>query len=306
MKRFTTEGIPEILSWIVSRFDEVEQGEYIEFLILDPDNRYTEDNNSNDRYHSWRVWNDVSLLTSSRMMTPRLTQSGDVLMRLQRLDSSNSFHTTKVDDPKEKYGVDSHFATLDKNQEPAFYYYYKEALENVKLEHRRDILNLGINSASEFRLIRAMLPHHIYQQINFTGVDYSTSAIEKAKLDFPESNVSLHCHDINHLDQLKLKRSDLIISIGTLQSPNINFKSLFMSLIQEYLTQNGAVILGFPNCRWIDIEMIYGAKAPNYRFPEMSLVIKDIYFCKKYLQQHKFRVTITGKEYIFLTATKIV
>ncbi|MGE4473070.1 MAG: methyltransferase, partial [Sulfuricurvum sp.] len=32
---------------------------------------------------------------------------------------------------------------------------------------------------------------------------------------------------------------------------------------------------------------------------------KDIYYCKKYLQQKKFRVTLTGKDYLFLTATKI-
>jgi len=46
-------------------------------------------------------------------------------------------------------------------------------------------------------------------------------------------------------------------------------------------------------------------RAPNYPYPEMSLLIKDIYWIKKYLQQHKFRVTITGKEYLFVTATKI-
>ena len=65
------------------------------------------------------------------------------------------------------------------------------------------------------------------------------------------------------------------------------------------------MILGFPNCRWIDGEMIYGAKAKNYAFPEMSLLYKDVHFCKKYLQQKKFRVTVTGKNYIFLTATSI-
>ncbi|MEA2019584.1 MAG: methyltransferase, partial [Campylobacterota bacterium] len=38
---------------------------------------------------------------------------------------------------------------------------------------------------------------------------------------------------------------------------------------------------------------------------EMSNLYKDVNFCKKYLQQKKFRVTITGKDYIFLTATSI-
>ncbi len=78
-----------------------------------------------------------------------------------------------------------------------------------------------------------------------------------------------------------------------------------MSLVQNHLMYNGAVILGFPNSRWIDTELIYGAKAPNYSYSEMSLVFNDVIFCKKYLQQKKFRVTLTGREYIFLTATKI-
>ena len=78
-----------------------------------------------------------------------------------------------------------------------------------------------------------------------------------------------------------------------------------MSLVQKYLTPNGAFILGFPNSRWIDNELIYGAKAPNYPYSEMSLLFNDVIFAKKYLQQKKFRVTITGREYIFLTATKI-
>jgi hypothetical protein len=79
-----------------------------------------------------------------------------------------------------------------------------------------------------------------------------------------------------------------------------------MNIIQNYLYKNGSIILGFPNCRWIDGEMITGAKSKNYSFPEMSVLVKDIYFCKKYLQQKKFRVTITGKDYLFLTATSII
>jgi hypothetical protein len=51
--------------------------------------------------------------------------------------------------------------------------------------------------------------------------------------------------------------------------------------------------------------MVYGAKAPNYPFSELSLVLKDIHFTKKYLQQKKYRVIITGKDYLFLTARKL-
>ncbi len=136
-----------------------------------------------------------------------------------------------------------------------------------------------------------------------TGIDHSISAIEFAKKRF--GNAKFYAHDINKLDELSLERFDLIISIGTLQSPSINYKPFLMDLVQNYLTENGALILGFPNSRWIDHELIYGAVAPNYNYSEMSLLFNDVIFAKKYLQQKKFRVTITGREYIFLTATKI-
>jgi hypothetical protein len=142
--------------------------------------------------------------------------------------------------------------------------------------------------------------------MKLVGVDHSKSAIHYAKSCFPEENVTLYAHDINDLERLKLGKFDLLISIGTLQSPGINFKPFLMSLVQNYLEKDAALILGFPNSRWIGGEMIYGAKAPNYAMSEMSLLFNDVIFCKKYLQQHKYRVTLTGKQYIFLTATKII
>jgi hypothetical protein len=111
--------------------------------------------------------------------------------------------------------------------------------------------------------------------------------------------------DINELESLYIGKFDLIITIGTLQSSNINFKERFMYIVQNHLNKDGAMILGFPNCRWIDGTIVYGAMAKNYPFSEMSLLIKDIHFCKKYLQQKKFRVMVMGREYIFLVARSI-
>lgn len=43
-----------------------------------------------------------------------------------------------------------------------------------------------------------------------------------------------YTEDINQLDSLDLGRFDLLISIGTMQSPSINFKLFFMSLVQNF------------------------------------------------------------------------
>ncbi|MCW8954048.1 MAG: class I SAM-dependent methyltransferase, partial [Sulfurimonas sp.] len=157
----------------------------------------------------------------------------------------------------------------------------------------------------EFKVIKNMLTCKEFETKEFVGIDYSQTAIDYARDDFAFDNVEFTCHDINRLEELDLGRFDLIVSIGTLQSSNINFNETFMKIYQNHLEKGGAIILGFPNCRWADSEMVYGAKAPNYSFNEMSLVLKDIHFCKKYLQQKKYRVTVTGKDYLFLTARKI-
>jgi trans-aconitate methyltransferase len=141
--------------------------------------------------------------------------------------------------------------------------------------------------------------------MHFVGIDHAKSALEEARERFPETNVTFHAHDINQLETLDLGTFDLLISIGTLQSPGIHFKPLLMNLVQHYLSRDSALILGFPNSRWRDGEMLYGAKAAHYNFSEMGVVLEDILFAKRYLQQKKYRVMITGKHYLFLTAVRI-
>jgi len=254
----------------------------------------------------YKAWTDLAELLMCKMLTPKENSYPLVTIHFQKLESKSSFHLDTKGQKEEKYGVNSHFFEINKMEEPAFLYYYDQALTNVKLENRSRILNLGVNRGDEFEVIKNKLDKNIYKNIEFVGIDHSKTAIEYAKTQFKENNVAFYTEDINHIDRLNLGKFDLLISIGTLQSPSINFKPFFMSLVQNYLTKDSAIILGFPNSRWIGGEMIYGAKAPNYVMSEMSLLFNDVIFCKKYLQQKKYRVTITGKQYLFLTATKIL
>ncbi len=258
---------------------------------------------SNVEEIGYKAFIDLAQLFFMKMLTP-ISKDHTIILRFYKLNQNSSFHKAS-DTSSEKYGVDSEFFSIDKAAQFSFLYYYREALKFIDIGSKKRTLNLGINSGDEFRVIKDILSFNEFKKKEFVGIDYSESIIEFAKKDFPEKNINFMCHDINSLNELSLKRFDLIISIGTLQSSNINFNATFMSIYQNYLEKGGAIILGFPNCRWVDKEMIYGAKAPNYPFSEMSLVLKDIHFCKKYLQQKKYRVVITGKDYLFLTARKI-
>lgn len=304
---FTNEPLSTILDWAREQlklqsnitFDvinpDIKTGMYAGETVLIDSQRFL--------YRSYRAWNDFAEILGCRMMTPLLIEKHIVRLRFERLSQELSFHQNAVS--TEKYGTDSIFSRIHKNEEPSFYESYKRSLNNARIEKRLRILNLGINTGDEFEMIHTLLEHDRFMEIELVGIDHSHSAIEKAKERFTTPNVTFYTHDINELSSLDLGRFDLIISIGTLQSSTVDFKLLFASLVQNYLEPHGALVLGFPNCRWIDGEMVYGAKVPHYNFSEMSLVIKDLHYCKKYLQQKKFRVSVTGKHYLFLTATKI-
>ncbi len=254
---------------------------------------------------SLKSWLDLAQILYCKLLIPKIINEYEIEITFEKLNKKNSFHNEKIADIKEKYGINSKFFKINKLNQSSFLIHYIKALKSVKIEEKTSILNLGINKADEFEAIKYILDEEILKKIEFIGVDHSKSSINFAKNRFKEKNFNFFVADINTLDNLNLTKADLIISIGTLQSTTINYKPLLMKLVQNYLSSKGALILGFPNSRWIDNELIYGAKAPNYNYSEMSILFNDIIFTKKYLQQKKFRVTITGKDYIFITATKI-
>lgn len=308
MKKFINESMYEIVLYFKNELKNKNEV-YIE--VLNPDlekNYYAGEEILIDNeifiYRSYKAWSDLSELLFCKFFISEL-KFNTVVLKFKKLDKIDSFHKDINDEKNEKYGENSTFFRINKNEEPSFLYAYMNALKNVNIEEKKSVLNLGINKADEFELIKNLINEDIFSKIDLVGVDYSKSAIEFAKKRFPEENLTFYNHDINKLSELKLKKADLLISIGTLQSSGLNFKLLFMDLIQNYLEDKGSVILGFPNCRWINGESIYGAKAANYSYSEQSVLYKDVYFCKKYLQQKKYRVTLTGKNYLFLTATSI-
>ncbi len=268
-------------------FKKLKSKEIFEFEAKDPD---------------YKALVDLAQINYCKMHTPKVLDENTIIARFEKLNLDESFH--KEDDNKEKYGINSLFAQIKKTQQPAFLHYYTQALENVNIDKRIRILNLGVNSGDEFEVIKKYASN--FKNLELVGVDYCPSAIKEAQDKFKDDkNIQLLEADINLLDDLSLEPFDLIISIGTLQSSNLNFKLLFQDIVQKYLKKDGAMILGFPNCRWCDGQMVYGASPKNYNFPEMSILYNDAQWCKKYLQQKKFRVTLTGKDYIFLTATSI-
>jgi trans-aconitate methyltransferase len=204
-----------------------------------------------------------------------------------------------VGDATERYGASSEFARISKHEEPGFVLDFADALARVPVAAGARVLDLGVNAGDELALAMALAP--VLADASFVGVDHSESAIAVARARFG-ARVALHVADLASLDALDLGTFDLVISIGTLQSPGIDDREVVRRVVQRHLAPAGAVIFGFPNCRYIDGELEHGTRMKNFRQPELGLLVKDVAFYRKYLQQHHRRVFVTGQHYLFVTA----
>jgi len=100
---------------------------------------------------------------------------------------------------------------------------------------------------------------------------------------------------------LPVGRFDLVLCLGTLQSGSLDDRALVRRVVQDHLAPGGAVIFGFPNCRYVGGEIEYGARMVNFTQPELGLLVKDVAFYRKYLQQHAMQVFVTGKHELLVT-----
>ena len=168
-----------------------ETGDYICIEVLDPDlgEGYAGEQIHIDGrtylYRSYKSWIDLAELLMCKIMTPEKSTYPLVKLYFKKLEIQSSFHTEQQNLKEEKYGINSHFSQINKMEEPAFLYYYKQALQNAKLHQRRRVLNLGINTGDEFNIIKNTLDKQTYKKINLVGIDHTKTAITYAAKNFP-------------------------------------------------------------------------------------------------------------------------
>jgi SAM-dependent methyltransferase len=276
-------------------------------------------------HRPWRVWIELADRLDLRMRTPRPAGAPRLRLAFERLapsarwqDEASGDRTkapataaTCADPPggpdgsdrTERYGARSGYARISKAEEPGFVLDLAEALARCAVPPAARVLDLGCNDGDELALMMALAPR--LAAASFVGIDHSASALEVARRRFaelPEGRVQLVCADLNDLAAHALGRFDLVVSFGTLQSPGVDDRALLRQLVQHHLAPRGAIILGVPNCRYLDGELSHGARMRNFRQPELGLVVKDLAFYRKYLQQHDRQVFLTGHHTLLLTA----
>ncbi|AFZ68096.1 class I SAM-dependent methyltransferase [Deinococcus peraridilitoris] len=244
----------------------------------------------------WRplqAWLDLADRLECHLMTP-VVRGERLELHLRRLPGA-SLHRRSKD--QERYGADSEFQRLDKLEDPILLDDLLEALARVRLQPGARILDVGVNSGRELQLLDLAYPGHDFQVV---GIDVSESALQLARTRF--AHYSFRTLDVNNLPHAALGRFDLVLSLGTLQSSGIEQDRVFRTLLRDHLSPGGALILSLPNCRLEAGRLSYGARLLNFRRPDLSLLLKDLALYRRHLQKHGFRVYVTGKYEIVLTA----
>jgi SAM-dependent methyltransferase len=249
-------------------------------------------------HRSFRVWVDLAERLGLRLLTPR-GDAGLVRLRFERLAPRRPWQggAPEAHGPgaaTERYGQGSDYARISKLEDAGFAIDLGEALARARLGPRPRVLDLGVNAGEELALITRALP-----TLALVGIDHSASALAVARARFPA--FQFITADLAALADLGLGTFDLVISLNTLQSPGIDDRAVLRQIVGHHLAPRGAVILGLPNSRYRDGELEYGARIPNFHQPELGVLIKDVAFYRKYLQQHGRQVFVTGKYYVLVT-----
>lgn len=297
---FRRESLRDILAYIERALAD---DATVAFRVLDPDlgagcyaGELVEHGGASFVHRPLRAWLDVAERLALRLRTPRASDDGLVELRFERLDERDRGRWDDDADRRERYGQGSKFARIAKLEDPGFVIDLREALARTGLQGRPRVLDLGVNTGDELELIVDAWP-----EVEVVGIDHSASALAAAEARFPRFRFVVA--DVGALATLGLGAFDLVISLNTLQSPGIDDRAVLRQVVQHHLAPGGAVILGLPNVRYVDGETEYGARMKNFRQPELGLLIKDVAFYRKYLQQHGRQVFVTGKHYVLVTGS---
>lgn len=292
---FRFEPLHEVMAAV--RAVLTERGE-VRFSVPTPDlglNLYPGERTGAGVHRPYQTWLDLADRLDAQFQTPEPRGERVILHFKADPPAKRSPRT----DTTERYGAETDFQRVDKLEEPGFLEDMQEALTRINLGPGARVLALGVNSAGELRLLDLSYPGQAFEVV---GVDHSASALQLARIRSPQ-HTFLEL-DLNALPS-DLGRFDLVLALSVLQSPDIDTDRLLATLLRHHLTPAGALILSWPNARYIGHRLSYGARTLNFRRPELGLLVRDVAHVRRQLQRKGFRVHLTGQYELVLTATPV-
>ncbi|MFB9990629.1 class I SAM-dependent methyltransferase [Deinococcus oregonensis] len=265
----------------------------VTFSVPDPDlglGLYAGEATSAGVHRPLSVWVDLADLLGAHLHTPEALGAGRIRLTLQQ------YASTPAPDAA-GYGAEGDWARVNKLEDPVFLATFIEALRRVNPPDGGRVLALGVNSGRELGALALAFPD---RNLEVLGVDLDESALAAARVQHPD--FSFRLLDVNTLPLAELGTFDLVIALSLLQSPGIVPHDLLRAIRRHHLTSGGGLILGFPNARYLGGHLSYGARMRNYVRPDLSLLCADVTQARRQLQKHGFKVFVTGKYEVLVTA----
>lgn len=263
----------------------------VSFSVPDPDlgiGQYAGEPGPAGPHRPWAVWTDLADLLDAHLMVGERQPGGQVQLTLRR-------RTYRLD-PDRDYSAGSEFARVDKLEDPTFLFTLVEALRRVSPPDGGRVLALGVSTGRELDALALAFPE---RQLDVLGLDLDISALAAAQARHPAFN--FRQQDIGALPQ-DLGRFDLVLALSVLQSRGVPLDSVLRTLHRSHLTPSGGLVLGFPNARYSGGELSYGARLRNFARPDLSLLFADVAQVRRYLNKHGYKVFVTGKYEVLVTA----
>lgn len=252
--------------------------------------RYAGEVTPHGLHRPWSAWAEVADLLGAHLLTPQPAGPGRVRVHLR------AYAPTPAPDA-DGYGVAGEWTRVDKLEDPTFLLTFVEALRRVNPPPHGRVLALGVNAGRELDALPLAFPA---RPLDVHGVDVDASALAQARARHPDA--TFHALDVTTLPRPDLGTFDLVIALSLLQSPGVRGDVLLAALRRHHLTPGSGLILGYPNARYRDGHLSYGARMRNYARPDLSLLTADVTDARRGLQKHGFKVFVTGKYEVLVTA----
>lgn len=318
VKRFTDEPLSVIIEHLVALRDETGADHVVELEVLDPDRCEATHFNGErvtiagiDYLHRhYQTWLDLAQSLGYSLLTPRSAPELEPMIRLRmRVLGHRDWHSSSLPSGHaEKYGAESHFARLNKAEEPHFHQHLLTCARWVGLNEHTRVLSLGVNSGAELKLCLSALSLEQQAQLSedqWVGIDHSASAIERARDLYNEPHFSWRVADLRALDDLSLGKFDLIICLNTLHSPLIDERQELKRWVSGHLHERGGIIISLPQSRYVETQQLYGDHGFHAAQLRPSKSLKMVTSMQRYLQQHRFEVHTRGKYTLFMSARRL-
>lgn len=263
----------------------------VSFSVPDPDlgvGRYAGEDGPAGPHRPWAVWTDLADLLDAHLLVGGRVAGDQVQLTLRR-------RTHRLD-PGRDYSAGSEFARIDKLEDPTFLFTLVEALRRVSPPPLGRVLALGVGAGRELDALALAFPE---RPLEVVGLDIDASALAAAQSRHP--GFTFRQQDIAALPP-ELGRFDLVLALSVLQSRSVPLDPVLRTVHRQHLTSGGGLVLGFPNARYSGGELSYGARLRNFERPDLSLLFADVAQVRRYLNKHGYKVFLTGKYEVLVTA----